>query len=90
MSDEPFYSPKFNPPPPRMPSPGEPLWSVLKDHHNWRAELHFHGESWGWEAQILRDDELVIGRRFLLKDLAVKWANEERDAIVYDRHDSWL
>ena len=48
-------------PPPRVPRPGEPLWSLRKDHNTWSAELRYHGE-WGVEAQLLRDGELVIGR----------------------------
>jgi hypothetical protein len=61
--------------------PGELLWSFRKDRVIWSAELRFHGESYGWEAQILRDGQLVIGRRFLLKEQAIEWAEEERKAI---------
>ena len=43
----------------------------------WSAELRFHGE-YGVEAQIRRDGELVIGRRFVLKEQAVKWAEAEK------------
>jgi hypothetical protein len=50
-------------------------------HVTWSCELRFHGESWGWEAQILRAGELVIGRRFDLSQLAEQWAEEERKAI---------
>jgi hypothetical protein len=35
-------------------------------------------ESYGWEAQILRNGELTIGRRCLLKAEAVKWAEVEK------------
>src|SRR5258705_13677661 len=31
-----------------------------------------------WEAQIYRDGEITIGRRFDTKALAVQWANLER------------
>jgi hypothetical protein len=47
----------------------------------WSCELRFHGESYGWEAQILREGELVIGRRFDLRRLAERWAEEERQAL---------
>jgi hypothetical protein len=47
----------------------------------WSCELRFHWESWGWEAQILREGELVIGRRFDLRLLAEQWAEEERKFI---------
>ena len=43
----------------------------------WSAELHYHGE-YGVEAQILRNGELRIGRRFPLKEQAVQWAEAEK------------
>jgi hypothetical protein len=74
MSDDAFYSPHRTPPPRRQPTPGEPLWTLRLAHVTWSAELRCHGESWGWEAQILREGELVIGRRFDLRRLAEQWA----------------
>ena len=68
-------------PPPRVPRPGEPLWSLRKDHITWSAELHFRGESYGWEVQILRDGELVMGRRFILREGAARWGEAERNRI---------
>ena len=79
MSD-PFYLPNRTPPPPRQPKPGEPLWELRKDHATWSCELRVHGE-WGVEAQILRDGELVIGRLFDTRAIAVQWAVDERSAI---------
>jgi hypothetical protein len=63
--------------------PGEALWSVQKGDVTWSCELRFH-ESVGWEAQILRDGDLVIGRTFILRDLAVGWAKNERDRLESD------
>jgi hypothetical protein len=74
-----FYAPNHQAPQTK-PRPGEPLWSVRKDHVTWSAELRFHGE-FGVEAQILRDGGLVIGRRFDTRALAIQWAEEERKAI---------
>ena len=34
--------------------------------------------AWGTEAQILRDGDLVIGRRFENRALALLWAEQER------------
>jgi hypothetical protein len=65
------------------PTAGEPLWSVRKGDVTWSAELRYHGE-YGVEAQILRNGELVIGRRFVLKEQAVKWAEAEKP-LVGDR-----
>ena len=71
--------------PPRVPRPGEPLWSFRSaDHHIWSCELRYHGE-FGVEAQILKDGELLIGRRFDMKALAVQWAEEERKAIEAEK-----
>jgi hypothetical protein len=78
VDDEPFYSPKHRlPDPPRVPRLGEPLWSLRVNHVTWSCELRYHGE-WGVEAQILRDGDLVIGRRFDTRALAVQWAELER------------
>ena len=76
MTDDPFYSPNAKLPSPRVPQPGEPLWSLRKDGATWSAELRYHGE-FGVEAQILRQGELVIGRRFDTRVLAVQWAEME-------------
>lgn len=67
-----------------QPRAGDPLWTMRAGGVSWSAELRFHGESYGWEAQILRDGELVIGRRFDTRALAVRWAEIERSALVAD------
>jgi hypothetical protein len=59
--------------------PGEQLCSIRKENVTWSCELRFHGESVGWEAQILRDGELSIARAFVLRDLAMGWAKNEQD-----------
>jgi hypothetical protein len=81
VSDDAFYSPNRPPVPPRQPTPGEPIWSLRHEHVTWSCELRFHGESYGWEAQILREGELVIGQRFVLRQLAEQWAEAERQII---------
>jgi hypothetical protein len=79
MSDDAFDSPNRRPPPPRVPKPGEPLWSVRFNHVSWSCELRFHGESYGWEAQILREGELFVAHgAFVLKSDAIRWAEEQR------------
>jgi hypothetical protein len=57
---------------------GEEIWRVHVNHVWWSCELRFHGESYGWEAQILRDGDLSFSQRWLLRDLAVQWADEQR------------
>ena len=80
MADEPFYPPSAKPLPSIVPRPAEHLWSLRKDGVMWDAELRYYGE-YGVEAQILRQGELVIGRRFNIRALAVEWADKERHAI---------
>ena len=63
------------------PRPGQFLWSFSKGDVTWTCALHFHGESVGWEAQILRDRELTIGRTFLPTERAVRWAEGERQEL---------
>jgi hypothetical protein len=77
------YSSNYRPPP-RLRPPTETLWKIRREHVTWSCELRFHGESYGWEAQILRDSGLVIGRRFLLRELAIRWANEEQFRLGKD------
>jgi hypothetical protein len=65
----------------RQPRPGDLLWEFRRaDHHTFSCELRYHGE-FGVEAQFLRDGDLLIGRRFDTKALAVQWANLERQDL---------
>lgn len=66
------------------PRPGEPLWSMQHGDVTWTAELFFHGEAVGWEARIFRDGELALARTYLLRDVAVGWAKNERDRLGND------
>ena len=40
--------------------------------------LRFHGDSYGWEAQIRRDGDLFISQRLIARVPAERWANEAR------------
>ena len=84
MSDEPFYSPNRKPPPPRQPQPGERLFEFIRasDRAPMSVELRFHGESYGWEAQILERGELLMAHgAFPTKVTAIAWAEAERTAL---------
>ena len=72
------------PAPRRQPRPGEALWSVQQGDVTWTAELFFHGEGIGWEAKIFRDGELSLARTYILRDVAVGWAKNERDRLGKD------
>jgi hypothetical protein len=72
------------PPPPRVARPGEFLFEFIcgSDRAPMSCELRFHGESYGWESQFLERGELLYARGgFVLRELAVQWAEEERKAI---------
>ena len=68
-------------PPQRQRRPGELLWTVRKDHVTWACELFFRGEPYGWEAMIFRETDLRIGRRFILRQEAIGWAESERQDL---------
>ena len=65
----------------------KPLWSVYQNGVTWSAELRYDGE-YGVEAQILRNGELTMGRRFVLREHAVRWAEAEK-AQAGERLDDW-
>jgi hypothetical protein len=44
----------------------ERVWTLVKAGHRYDCELRFHGESYGWECQLLEDGELRYGQRFPL------------------------
>jgi hypothetical protein len=85
MSDvDPFYAPNFRPPP-RVRRPREHLWSLRKGARVLTCELHFRGESYGWEVQILEDGNLRWSRgAFVMRKLAERWADGERAALEAD------
>jgi hypothetical protein len=68
--------------PARQPKPGELLFAFVRasDRAPMSCELRFHGESYGWDAQFYERGEILIGRRFQTKGLAIQWAEEERKA----------
>jgi hypothetical protein len=48
------------------------------------CELRFNGESYGWEAQFFERGERPYSRGgFVLRSLAVQWAEEERKALTH-------
>jgi hypothetical protein len=80
VPDEPFYAPNAKPLPPRVARLSEPLFSFMREFDRYACELRYRGE-WGVEAQFLKNEELLIGRRFELREQAVRWAEEMRTAL---------
>src|SRR5215204_5005446 len=66
--------------PPRQPKPGELIWEFRHAAHHVLCELRGHGEP-GWEAQISLDGDLLLARRFVLREEAMAWAESERQAL---------
>jgi hypothetical protein len=73
-------TPNPSPPPSRQPKPRKPLWTLEKNGHTYRCELLFH-EQGGTEAQILKDGELMYGRRFEEGWQTLQWAELEKEHI---------
>jgi hypothetical protein len=76
MRDDDWYKPK-----PRRHCRGNPSRGSLSGRSRrtgtYRCELLFH-EQGGTEAQILKDGELMYGRRFEEGWQTLQWAEEER------------
>ena len=84
MADDDWYKPRRPPAPARQPKPGELLFEFVResDYAPMSCELRFHGESYGWEVQFIERGELFASRGgFALRELAVRWADIERQAI---------
>jgi hypothetical protein len=58
--DHPFYSPTLKPLPPRVARPGEKLFEFLVGHDRYLFELRDHGETYGVECQIFKNEELPV------------------------------
>ena len=69
--------------------PGEKLYEFLAGHDRIVFDLRDHGELYGVECQIFRNGEFWASRRFdpwldtsrPTRELAVQWAEAEREAI---------
>jgi hypothetical protein len=83
MFDDPFDAPGLEPAKFRGPQPGEVLFEFVResDRSHFRCELRYHGDVWGVEAQFWMNGELLIGRRFDTRALALQWAMVEREHI---------
>jgi hypothetical protein len=83
MTDDsdPFYQPG-RPQARRQPQPGDRIWTLRKAVARYDCELRFHGERYGWEAQLLRDGDIRLCRGgFVTRALALQWADLERKAL---------
>ncbi len=76
MSDTPFYAPNHKPTP-RHPRAGEHLWAIEKNGRQLACELRDDGAA-GVEVQVSRDGELLYGRRWANRALALEEADERK------------
>jgi hypothetical protein len=84
ISDDDFFRPNHRRPPPRVPTPGEPVWTLVRRGRRVDCELRFHGESYGWEVQFLFGGVLAYGQRFILRADALEEAEVERQRLMGD------
>jgi hypothetical protein len=85
---DPHYTPFGKPQAAKSPDIREALWAFRQDGVEWSGELVFRGESYGWEARVLNQGELCISRRFILREPAIHWANDQRQDIERGWHAS--
>jgi hypothetical protein len=78
---DPSYTPFGKPRPLKPPDTRETLWTCRRDGVDWSCELLFRGESYGWEARVLRDRDLVLGHRFVMRGQTVEWSKTQKADI---------
>jgi hypothetical protein len=69
---------------PRVPRPGEPVWTLTKNGRRVDCELRFQGESYGWEVQFLHDGVMAYGQRFVVREHAAGEAEHHRERLMRD------
>jgi hypothetical protein len=82
-----FYAPQQPVAPLRQPKPGEPLWAFVRESGKtmFECKVRFHGESYGWEAQIFEQGELLGAHGgFVTRALAAQWAVLIRKSLDRD------
>jgi hypothetical protein len=73
LSDEPFYAANRTTEP-RQPRTGEHIWAIEKNGRHVACELRDDGAA-GVELQVHRERELLYGRRFATRALALEKAD---------------
>jgi len=83
MADD-FYRPNRPPDPPRQPQAGEVLFEFYReaDHGRFMCELRDRGE-YGVEAQLFKNEELLIAWRWPTRELAIACAECERRELEH-------
>jgi hypothetical protein len=58
--------------------PRRRIWTIIVDRVEWSCEVRFHGETYGWDVRLLRENEFFAAHRFPLREQAERWAFEQR------------
>ena len=82
VSDQPFYAPNRRTEP-RQPRAGEHLWAIEKNGRQLACELRDDGAA-GVELQVYRERELLYGRRFAARGLALEKADAWKAQYLRD------
>jgi len=63
-------------PPKRVPKPGEKLFEFVRasDGAPITIERRFHGQSYGWEVQVLKRGEIFAHGAWVTRAAAIAWA----------------
>jgi hypothetical protein len=73
------YDP-FGKPPKRAEIQGSVLWTLQKNDHTYTCELTFWEDGGGTEAQILKDGDLLVSRRFEEGWQTLQWAERRNES----------
>lgn len=83
MSEErwqPFRGKRYTPRAPRPPD--AVLWSTTHNSVVWSAEVRFDADDYmKFEIRLIRAGDWFMSHRFATKELAERWANEQRQDI---------
>jgi hypothetical protein len=83
--EKPWFAPGLrgdHPAPIYTPHLRESVWTLTKHGKRLDCELRFHGESYGWECQCKHGGELAYGQRCIMRELALKEAEAQRQRLI--------
>jgi hypothetical protein len=78
---DPLYTPFGKPQPARPRDPGDVICTFRREGVERSCELLFRGESYGWEARVLTNDDLVNEPLVCGARQAVEWSQTQQADI---------
>jgi hypothetical protein len=80
--DTAWYSPDRKPPARKAQTVlREVLWTTIVDGVEWSCEFRFQGESYVWDARLVRAGEFFASQRFVMRANAECWSTEQKQQI---------